>query len=243
LKLLVDAYGSRLNSGAREPILHLRWGGGGEGIKHHAWAAEEDDPHVSREDLDDLERRGFLAITVQPRSWMVAVTPEGIQAVADHREQLAAAQRATPGDATSALSTDWSLFGPIVEAVVRGAELHWQAGGVTVRELEPLVPAGRHVGLGARLDVLERFGWVERFSGGTARVYRPSQRALQEFRAWPTGAGEAAGAALLQRIAEAMEDAPPGSEKRDKLGAFNGAAVDLGAKAIGEFLAKTTGVA
>lgn len=238
---IVTAHRFRGEGGRRYPMHHIRAGGMQEHIQHHAWPDDMAGVHIGREDLEDLEGFGLLDIERLRTWWKIAPTAYGMEVVDEYHEDVAAAEREAQVEDAAALSTDWAVVGPIVEAIVRGAELSWRHGGASLDELEEKLPLKQRAGLGTRISYLESGGWVERAPGAQPKRYRPTEKALRGYRQWPADPDEAVGQALLQRIAEALEN-EQAPEQREKLGAFRNAAVDLGAKTLGEIAARAGGV-
>lgn len=189
----------------------LIYAGAGREILAAGWP--EDLAAPSKEEVDELEERGWVRVTdAEGSGRSFAVTVAGRDAARARARQLSAATG-------SAVALDWTAVTPVLDSlweayVAAGAPEHGVETEPVLRELEEPA-AGR-----AAVRELVRGGYLEALAdveqADIPLVVRPTPPTFQLLAGWPGGTPEAALAELVAALDQAIDSTPEG-EQHSKL--------------------------
>ncbi len=231
---IVDAYDAQ-PAEHRRRLLHLRAGGGWEGF--NGWG--DDQPRVSRDDLDDLHDAGLIDLDFGGSGgYLVKPTREGRQGLRAMRRDQALNVRSEPVDLS------WSAVRPVLHASVDT----WTEGGAPSAGYVTLhAVAGRLERDPAELDLIRAVeqlgeqGWLEvEYDEDDQIILRPTARGVAATRGWPGGDGEVAAERLLSALDDLLAREPD-ENKRTKLSRTREFLLDLGSSTLSELAAKAAG--
>lgn len=234
LQLLValsEAYAKPHPHGGREPIDVFRHSGG-ETMQHHGMPSGP--PTFDIEQLERLYEQGFVRLDHGRGVIHITVTAEG--------DEIAHALRRLQDDEDEGepLDLDWQS---VALPTLKAAYEVWRQSGARPDGVLATKIAGRIEGRVENhtlrvIGALSEGGYLRPTSqlgtNGAPMFVAVTPQGLQVVGGWPTTSAEAATAALLAGLDEAVENAPP--EERSRLERLRDAAYDVGQGTMVEVL-------
>jgi len=247
LAVLVEAHGTPLNDGTREPVDCFRaWGSCT--LQHHALPDEV--PTVDDTLLEDLQGKGLLDIAYHRSNWRLTPTPEGRELIAllevvqrlDPIAPLIDLQAAISRQASAENKLAWSAVRP----VLGGMRAYWEEGGfpsegVGLLAIYEAVPEAHRPLFVATVRALEATGYLEPASDlqveGMPGLVTFTTRTFQALDGWPEASGQDLTENLLAVLDERVSDESD-PEKRRRLERWRDAVRDVGVSTASEVISK-----
>ena len=233
LEAIVDEYQSD-PADRRRPLLHLRWGGGGQGF--NGWGTDK--PGVTRDDLDYLSSAGLIQIDFDSSgSYHVKPSVRGLDEISRIRRERNRAERA------EAVDLDWKAVRPLLHAAVDV----WQEKGApdgfvpfsTVTER--LGHPADDLGSIRAAEMLAESGWLELTYGDEElEGVKPTIRGVVATRGWPGGDAEVAAERMLTALDNIAAESGD-SEKRSWALRARDTLMEVGTKTLAEVVSKAAG--
>jgi len=232
---IVDDYDAQRPEHRRR-LLHLQRMSG-EGF--NGWG--DDQPAVSRDDLDDLYDAGLIDLDFgSSGSYLVKPTREGRQGLQAMRREHALDERSEPVDLS------WGAVRPVLHAAVdawteRGAP---GSGYVALRAVARLLEREPdELGLIRAVQQLGERDWLEVDYDDDDQVsVLPTARGVAATRGWPVGDGEVAAERLLSALDE-LASSHEDSAARSWAARARDTLMEVGTKTLAEVVSKSVGTA